>query len=89
MVHENPVVELGAPHLPPFGNNGATTSTFGLIPALATAVAVLSWQSDASQALEKHIPAWEPYTNNSQNVNTSACCQNACTLVRKDDPSGN
>lgn len=85
MVHENPAIELGSPHLPFFGNNGATTSTFGLLSAPATAM--LFWQSDHSQALVKHIPAWEPYTNNSQNVaNASAHYQNAYTLIRKDDP---
>lgn len=68
MVHENPAVKRGTPHLSPFGNNGATTSIFGLIPAPAPAMAGLFWQSDPSQALAKHVPAWEPYTNNSQNV---------------------
>ncbi|XP_026716475.1 UPF0184 protein C9orf16 homolog [Athene cunicularia] len=61
MVYENPLVELDAPHLGPFGNNDASTSTFGLISAPATATAALFWQSDPIQALVKHTPAWEPY----------------------------
>ena len=89
MAPEKPVVELGAPQSPPFANNGAAASTFGLMPAPAAAMAVLFGQSDPSQAFVKHIPAWELYTNNSQSaVNASARCQNACTLIRKDDPQG-